>query len=124
VNTTNTDQLKKLADTFDFVLVTSNVTLNWDLLIASLAPRGRLHMVGVPLEPIPVSAFSLIGGQKSISGTPLGSPATTAQMIDFCARHHIAPVVETFPMSKINEAIEHLHSGKARYRVVLKNDIS
>jgi uncharacterized zinc-type alcohol dehydrogenase-like protein len=100
------------------------VTLDWNALISALAPRGRLHIVGVPLEPIPVSAFSLIAGQKSISGTPLGSPATTTQMINFCARHNIAPVVETFPMSKINEAIEHLHSGKARYRVVLKNDIS
>lgn len=124
VNSTNSNELQAIAGSLDFLLVTSNVTLDWNALISALAPRGRLHIVGVPLEPIPVSAFSLIAGQKSISGTPLGSPATTTQMINFCARHNIAPVVETFPMSKINEAIEHLHLGKARYRVVLKNDIS
>jgi len=45
-------------------------------------------------------------------------------MLDFCARHAIAPVTETFPMSQINEAFEHLRSGKARYRFVLANDIS
>jgi D-arabinose 1-dehydrogenase-like Zn-dependent alcohol dehydrogenase len=35
----------------------------------------------------------------------------------------IAPVVETFPMSKVNDALEHLRSGKARYRIVLANPI-
>ena len=44
-------------------------------------------------------------------------------MLEFCARHQIAPVTEEFPMSKVNEAFDHLRSGKARYRIVLKNDI-
>ena len=43
-------------------------------------------------------------------------------MIDFCARHSIAPVTETFPMSKVNDAFQHLRDGKARYRIVLKAD--
>ena len=64
----------------------------------------------------------IIAAQKQISGSPLGSPATTAKMIDFCGRHKIAPVTEVFPMSKVNDAIAHLHAGKARYRIVLKND--
>ena len=45
-------------------------------------------------------------------------------MIEFCARHKIAPVIETFPMSRANEAFEHLKAGKARYRIVLENDLS
>lgn len=72
------------------------------------------------LEPIELAAFSLIGGQKSIGGSPLGSPATTATMLDFCARHAIAPQVERFPMAQVNEALDHLRAGKARYRVVLE----
>jgi uncharacterized zinc-type alcohol dehydrogenase-like protein len=43
-------------------------------------------------------------------------------MLEFCARHDIAPQVETFPMSKINEAFAHLEGGKARYRIVLTRD--
>jgi len=43
-------------------------------------------------------------------------------MLAFSARHAIAPVVETFPMSKVNDALEHLRSGRARYRIVLTND--
>ncbi len=122
VNSRDSEQMKKLAGTLDFVLVTVNVTLDWATIIATLAPKGRLHFVGAVAEPIAISVWPLLGGQRSISGTPLGSPLTTSQMVDFCARHNIAPVIETYPMSKVNEALEHLESGKARYRIVLKND--
>jgi uncharacterized zinc-type alcohol dehydrogenase-like protein len=64
----------------------------------------------------------MIIGQKSISGSPLGSPATTRKMLEFCARHGIEAVTEQFPMSRVNEALEHLAAGKARYRLVLEND--
>jgi len=124
VGSADKDELKKLDGSLDFILVTANVTLPWDLFIGALAPKGRLHFVGAVLEPVPVAAFSLIGGQKSVSGSPLGSPATTTRMIEFCARHQIAPIVETFPMARINDAIERLRSGQARYRVVLENDFS
>jgi uncharacterized zinc-type alcohol dehydrogenase-like protein len=80
--------------------------------------------VGAVVEPIPVGAFSLIMGQRSMSGSPLGSPAATARMLDFCDRHDIAPQIEKFPMSKVNDALDHLRAGKARYRVVLENDFS
>jgi alcohol/geraniol dehydrogenase (NADP+) len=45
-------------------------------------------------------------------------------MLDFSARHAVAPITETFPMSKVNDALDHLRSGKARYRIVLVNDIA
>lgn len=111
--------LKKIARSLDFILVTVNVALDWPAYIAALKPRGRLHFVGAVLDPIGLNGFHLIGGQKTVSGSPLGSPATTATMLDFCARHGIAPTVERFPMSRVNDAIEHLRAGKARYRVVL-----
>lgn len=123
VGTRDKDALKKLAATFDFILVTANVTLDWDLFIAALAPDGRLHFVGAVLEPVPVAAFSLIGARKSISGSPLGSPATVSTMLDFCARHQIAPVTETFAMQDVNAALDHLRTGKARHRIVLKNPV-
>ena len=121
INSRDTAQLERAAGAFDFILVTVNVPLEWGSYIASLAPRGRLHFVGAVLEPIELEAFALILGQRSVSGTPLGSPATSAVMLDFCARHGIAPVTETFPMDRANDAIEHLRAGNARYRVVLTN---
>jgi uncharacterized zinc-type alcohol dehydrogenase-like protein len=114
--------IKKLAGTFDLLISTVNVKLDWDALIAALAPNGRLHLVGAVLEPIPVAAFSLIMQQRSLSGSPSGSPVAIDTMLDFAARHNVAPQTEHFPMSRINEAFARLESGKARYRIVLDAD--
>jgi uncharacterized zinc-type alcohol dehydrogenase-like protein len=124
VNSKNEDDLKSITGQLNCIISTVNVPMNWETYIATLAPKGRLHFVGAVTEPIKVGVFGMIMAQKSISASPLGSPATTAQMLDFAARHKIAPVTEEFPMSKVNEAIEHLRAGKARYRIVLKNDIA
>jgi uncharacterized zinc-type alcohol dehydrogenase-like protein len=120
VNSRDDAALEKIAGSLDFLLVTVNVPLNWEAYMNTLGPKGRLHMVGAVLEPIPTAAMALIMGQKSVSGTPLGSPATTMQMLDFCARHDIAAWTETFALSDVNDALEHLKNGKPRYRIVLQ----
>lgn len=123
VNSRDSAAMQRIRGTLDFVISTVNVPLDWAAIIETLAPKGRLHLVGAVLEPVPVAVFSLLPGQKSVSGSPVGSPSLAATMVDFCARHNIAPVTELFPMSRVNDAIEHLRSGKARYRVVLENDL-
>jgi len=122
VDSRSDDDLGKWAGSLDFLLCTANVPLNWDAYLAALAPKGRLHVVGAVLAPIPVNVFAILVGQKSISASPLGSPQTTAKMLEFCARHKIAAVTEQLPMSRVNEAMDHLKSGKARYRIVVKHD--
>jgi uncharacterized zinc-type alcohol dehydrogenase-like protein len=109
---------------FDFILNTANADLEWNNYIGALKPKGHLHTVGAVPSPMAINAFPLILGQKSLSGSPLGSPATTDTMLQFAARHGIVPTTEHFPMSRANEALEHLRSGKARYRVVLTNDLA
>ena len=122
VSSRNSDAIKKLAGTFDLLLVTVNVPLDWEALIAALAPNGRLHVVGFVVEPIPLGVLSLIVGQRSLSGSPIGSPVGIGTMLDFAARHNITPQTEHFPMSRVNEAFERLDAGKARYRIVLDVD--
>jgi alcohol/geraniol dehydrogenase (NADP+) len=123
LNSHDADALAKASGSFDFILNTTNVGLDWNRYVAALKPKGRLHTVGAVLEPMALAAFPLIMGQRSVSGSPLGSPSTVDTMLEFCARHAIKPVTETFPMSRVNDALEHLRSGKARYRVVLQNDL-
>lgn len=122
VATRDPDALGRLAGTFAMILVTVNVPLDWDAYIAALKPRGKLHIVGA-VPSVSAAVFPLLVGQRSIGGSPVGSPMTQVQMLDIAARHGVAPVTESFPMSKANEALDRLRSGKLRYRAVLTNDL-
>ncbi len=122
LNTNSEDERNKAAGTFDLIISTIMVELDLGSYLNTLAPKGRFHVAGAVPE-LRTPTFPLIVSQKSISGSPTGSPATIMMMLDFCARHKIAPVTEEFAMSQANEALAHLEAGKARYRIVLKNDL-
>lgn len=122
LNSRDPKELENAAGSFDFIISTVNVKLDWDLYIGTLKPKGRLHFVGATLEPLDIAVFPLIMAQRSISGSPVGSPATIKKMLDFARLHQIQPKIEVFPMSEINEAFEHLEAGNARYRIVLSNN--
>jgi alcohol/geraniol dehydrogenase (NADP+) len=121
LNSKDPDALKAYTNDFDMVLVTANVDLDWDSYIGTLRPGGKLHIVGAASQ-VKATVFPLISGEKSIGASPGGSPAEILKMLDFCSRHAIEPVIEEFPISHVNDAMAHLESGKARYRIVLRND--
>lgn len=122
LNSRDPQAFAEAAGTLDLIVSTVNVKLDWNAYMALLKPEGKLHIVGATLEPLDINAFALIGGQKAVAGSPTGSPAQLRTMIEFAARKQVAPIVEQFEMSQVNEAIAHLEAGKARYRIVLKND--
>lgn len=111
--------LKKAAGQFDLIISTVNVKLDWNTYLGALRPKGRLHFVGATLEPLDIGAFSLIGGQRSVSGSPVGSPDNIAKMLHFAVQHNIKPVIEKFSFDKINEAVAKLRKGEVHYRIVL-----
>ncbi len=115
----NPDEIAAAEGRFDLLLSTVNVKLDWDAFMATLRPRGRLHVLGALLDPLDVATIPMLFGQKEISGSPVGSPATLRKMLEFAARHGIEPMTEHFPISKVNEAFDHLRAGKARFRIVL-----
>ena len=122
VSSRDSKAIEAIAGTLDLIIDTVNVPLDWNALLAALAPNGRLHVVGAVLEPIPVPVFTLLMGQKAVSGSPTGSRAAIDSMLDFAARHQVTPQTEHFPMSLVNDAMDHLRAGKARYRIVLDAD--
>ena len=122
IKSRDNDAIKKAAGSFDLILSTVNVPLDWNLYLGALKPRGRMHMLGAVTEPLGINLMPMMFGQLSLSSSPVGSPATIRKMLRFAARHGIAPVTEHFPMSQANEAMEHLESGKARYRIILDRD--
>jgi alcohol/geraniol dehydrogenase (NADP+) len=122
---THPDELSSIAGEIDFLLVTARAPLDWPRLVEALAPDGRIHLVGVPNEIIPIDVRPhLIMWRRGVQGSSTGSPSLLATLLAFAARHSISAQVELFPMRRVNDAISHLRSGKARYRVVLQADFS
>ena len=121
INSRDSSEIAAAAGQFDFIISTVNVRLDWNTYMETLAPKGRLHFVGAVLEPLAMGVFPLIVGQRSISGSPVGSPGTISKMLDFAVRHSIKPVIEKYSFDNINEAITRLRNGQAHYRIVLCN---
>jgi uncharacterized zinc-type alcohol dehydrogenase-like protein len=76
-------------------------------------------LVGLPTEPLEVSAFSIVGGRHSFSGSNIGGIAETQEMLDFCAKHNITADIELINVQQINEAFERLQNGDGKYRFVI-----
>ncbi|MFG1925048.1 NAD(P)-dependent alcohol dehydrogenase [Cryptosporangium sp. NPDC048952] len=107
-------------DSFDFVLSTVPADLQWDAYVGSLRPGGTLCLVGVPHNPVAVSPMPLLTGERTVTAGNVGTPTEQRAMLEFAARHGIAAQVETYPVARIDEALERVRRGDARYRVVLE----
>jgi uncharacterized zinc-type alcohol dehydrogenase-like protein len=121
VNTRETNAMKKIAGSFDVLISTVNADQDWGGYVTALRPKGTLCMVGVPPSPMALQAFALVGGQKSVCGSPTGSPTDLAEMLDVAARHSVKAVTERFAMDKANEAVAKVKKNQVRYRAVLAN---
>ena len=119
LNSRESSEIEAAAGQFDYLISTVNVKLDWNSYMGTLRPKGRLHFVGATMEPLDVGAFPLIMGQRSISGSPVGSPENIAKMLNFAVQHNIKPVIEKYSFDNINEALTRLRSGQAHYRIVL-----
>ena len=122
VNSRDPDALKALAGQFDLIINTVNVDLDWQPYFEALAYGGNFHTVGAVLKPLPVPAFHLNcrGSQHLRFGDR--DAVRAAQADEVCRAQQGVATTELYPMSQINEAIQHVRDGKARYRVVLKAD--
>ena len=122
INSRDDASVAAAAGQFDLILSTVNVKLDWNLYLSTLDARGRLHFVGATLEPLDINVFSLLMGQRSVSGSAIGSPAVVADMLDFAQRHDVKPTVEVFKFDDVNAAVNRLRAGEAHYRLVLARD--
>jgi uncharacterized zinc-type alcohol dehydrogenase-like protein len=84
-----------------------------------LGLEGNITLVGAPETPLQVSAFALLFGRKSLSGSLIGGIKETQEMLDFCGEHGITSDVEVIPIQKINEAYERMLKGDVKYRFVI-----
>jgi uncharacterized zinc-type alcohol dehydrogenase-like protein len=112
----NTSEMEKHAGSFDFILDTVSADHDINAYLALLARDGNITLVGAPPKPLGVSAFALIGGRRSLSGSNIGGIPETQEMLDFCGEHNITADVEVIPIQKVNEAYERLLKSDVKYR--------
>jgi len=113
---TSAEEMQKHAGTFNFILDTIAADHDINAYINMLGRDGNITLVGAPETPLQVSAFALLFGRKSLSGSLIGGIAETQEMLDFCAGHNITSDVEIIPIQKINEAYERLLRSDVKYR--------
>jgi len=112
----NSDEVQAHAGTFDFILDTVSAPHDLNAYLNLLGVGGNLTLVGAPEEPLPVAAFALLFGRKSISGSLIGGIAETQEMLEFCGEHGITADVEIIPIQRINEAYDRLARSDVKYR--------
>jgi uncharacterized zinc-type alcohol dehydrogenase-like protein len=112
----NADEMQKHANTFDFILDCVSANHDINAYVNLLARDGNLTLVGAPEKPLALSAFGLIMGRRSLSGSPIGGIPETQEMLDFCGQHNITADVEVIPIQKVNEAYDRLLKSDVKYR--------
>ncbi|GMY30691.1 probable cinnamyl alcohol dehydrogenase 1 [Fagus crenata] len=112
------EQMKALAKSFDFIIDTASGDHPFDPYMSLLKTAGVLVLVGFPSE-VKFSPASLNIGMKTISGSVVGGTKVTQEMIDFCAAQKIYPNIEVIPIQYANEALERLINRDVKYRFVI-----
>jgi D-arabinose 1-dehydrogenase-like Zn-dependent alcohol dehydrogenase len=89
------------------------------VLVDGLSPNGNLVVPAAPNEPLTVSMMSMIAGRRSVSGCYSGTARDSQDTLEFSELTGVHPMLEKYPLSRVAEAYEQLHSGNVRFRVVL-----
>ena len=122
VDANDITDMRKVYYGFDLVICTANDGINWEVLLTTIKKRGRLVLVGFP--DLKLNSTNLVAHDLSITGSLLGNPSTMRAMLSFAQEHGITPMVELMPMSQVNSALQKVKENKARYRIVLVNDMN
>jgi len=117
--TTETDTMKELAGTFDYILDTVSAPHDYNSYLPLLKTNGVMILVGVPPKPSDVQAGNLIMSRRSLVGSLVGGVKETQEMLDYCAKHNITSDVEVISINQINEAFDRTVAGDVHYRFVI-----
>ncbi len=117
--TSEKSTFSELASSFDLILNTVSANLNMNAYLGLLRVDGTLVTVGVPTQPDPVHAFSLIGSRRSLAGSAIGGLPGTQEMLDFCAEHGIVPEIELISAGEVDGAYGRVERSDVRYRFVI-----
>ena len=124
VNVNNSEELKGLDNTFDFILSTVPMHYDMNMYLKMLRFNGSLGIVGLPafenMPQISLDKFIWQGGRK-IFGSQIGGIKETQEMLDFSVKNNIYPEVEIIKAegSEIDKAYKNVKDGKVKFRYVI-----
>lgn len=119
VNSSERGELRALKNTFDLIINTVSAELDLAIYLETLRMHGSLVVVGIPEKPYVISPNNLLGRQRSLAGSSIGSIKETQEMLDFCGKHNITSDVEVIAADYINEAYERVVKSDVKYRFVI-----
>src|SRR5215468_3256145 len=80
--------------------------------VGGLGVDGNLLIPAAPNDPLTVSVLPLIMGRRRIAGWYSGTARDSQDTLEFSALSGVHPMIEKFPLSRVAEAYERMHSGK------------
>lgn len=104
---------------YDLILNTTSALIDLAPYLRALKIDGTLVIIGLPDQPYQVSAFALLSGRKSLTGSMIGGHTETQEMLDFCGEQNIVSDVEVIAADYINTAYERTVASDVRYRFVI-----
>lgn len=119
VVTKDKEQEKLVKGYFDFIIDTVSAKHDMNIYLNMLKTNGVMICVGLPSEPIPIGAFSIVNGRKSLAGSSIGGLAETQEMLDYCAEHNIVSDIEIINIKNITTSYERMLKGDVKYRFVI-----
>jgi len=120
VSTKDKKVFEQHANSFDLIINTvSAADINMGDYFGLLKLDGALVVVGVPDAPLTFHPMPLIAKRRTYAGSMIGSIRETQEMLDFCAKHEIAPEIEVIQPDGINAAYERVMKSDVRYRFVI-----
>jgi len=112
-------QMKKNAESFDFLLNTVPVKHDMNPYVSLLKPDSTMVLVGAISDWEPLNGAPMVVRRKSVAGSLIGGIKETQEMLDFCAEHSIHPEVELIDVKDVNGAFERVKKSDVKYRFVM-----
>jgi len=102
-------ELQKLGGA-NVILATAPNSQAISALVDGLAAGGKLVMPAAPTEPLTISPMSLFLERRSVLGWYSGTAKDSQDTLEFSALTHVHPMIEKYPLSRVAEAYEQMHS--------------
>ena len=107
---------------FDLILNTISAPIDLGSYLNLLKPRGIMSVVGLTTEPLPLQIIDLIRGGRVLTGNNIGGIPETQEMLDFCAEHGIASVIEKVNVHEVDDAYDRVVAGDVKFRIVIDTE--